>query len=173
MTRTRYTVSSNGARHGVTVDEVAGGRMRVTVDEETIELDLEQVASREYHVLLGDRSLIFLVDGDLPKLEVHHDGAVLGVDLLDERQQSRMAATGAGARRRADGKVSIKAPMPGKVVKRLVQEGEQVAAGQGVIVVEAMKMENELRTSVGGTVRSIRVAEGANVEAGECLVVIE
>jgi biotin carboxyl carrier protein len=67
----------------------------------------------------------------------------------------------------------IVAPMPGKVVKVLVQAGLQVAARQGVIVVEAMKMENELRASRAGTVSEVKVAEGSSVEAGAVLVVIE
>ena len=65
------------------------------------------------------------------------------------------------------------APMPGKVVKVLVTVGQQVTARQGVAVVEAMKMENELRAGRDGTVREILVAEGASVDAGAPLVVIE
>jgi biotin carboxyl carrier protein len=63
--------------------------------------------------------------------------------------------------------------MPGKVVKTLVGEGDAVTSGQGIIVIEAMKMENELRAAAEGTVKTICVAEGDNVEAGETLVLIE
>jgi biotin carboxyl carrier protein len=63
--------------------------------------------------------------------------------------------------------------MPGKVVKLLVKPGDAVKAGDGVIVVEAMKMENELKAPAPGTVKEIRVAEGKAVAAGEVLVVIE
>jgi biotin carboxyl carrier protein len=63
--------------------------------------------------------------------------------------------------------------MPGKVVKLLVKPGDQVAARQGVIVVEAMKMENELRSPKAGVVREVKTNEGASVEAGAVLVVIE
>ncbi len=73
----------------------------------------------------------------------------------------------------ADGPARLAAPMPGKVVKLLVAVGQAVQARQGLVVVEAMKMENELRAARDGVVREILVAEGASVEAGAPLVVIE
>jgi biotin carboxyl carrier protein len=83
-----------------------------------------------------------------------------------------------GARRRSraaevDGPSRIAAPMPGKVVKLLVEVGQSVEVRQGLVVVEAMKMENELRASRAGVIRDILVAEGTSVEAGTLLVVIE
>jgi biotin carboxyl carrier protein len=80
-----------------------------------------------------------------------------------------VAKVGGGAR----GAGRVTAPMPGKVVKVLVTVGQQVTARQGVAVVEAMKMENELRAGRDGTVRAVLVAEGASVDAGAPLVVIE
>ena len=65
------------------------------------------------------------------------------------------------------------APMPGKIVKVLVKPGDQVTARQGVVVIEAMKMENELRASRDGQVKDVHVAEGDLVEAGRLLTVIE
>lgn len=73
----------------------------------------------------------------------------------------------------SQGPHDILAPMPGKVVRILVQEGDDVEAQQSVVVVEAMKMENELTTSCAGTVKQIPVSEGASVGAGTVLVVIE
>jgi biotin carboxyl carrier protein len=63
--------------------------------------------------------------------------------------------------------------MPGKVVRLLVKAGDSVKSGDGIIVVEAMKMENELKAPAPGTVKEIRVAEGKAVSAGEVLVVLE
>jgi biotin carboxyl carrier protein len=67
----------------------------------------------------------------------------------------------------------IIAPMPGKIVRVLVQQGETVATRQGLVVVEAMKMENELRASRPGRVREVSVTEGQSVDAGTTLVVVE
>lgn len=73
----------------------------------------------------------------------------------------------------ADGVVEIKTAMPGKIVRILVEEGAEVAHGEGVIVVEAMKMQNEMKSPKDGVVKKIRVEEGVNVNAGEVLVIIE
>ena len=78
----------------------------------------------------------------------------------------RSGASGTGPQR-------VAAPMPGKIVKVLVQPGDAVEARQGLVVVEAMKMENELRAQRPGTVTDVRVQEGMSVEAGTVLVVVE
>jgi Acetyl/propionyl-CoA carboxylase, alpha subunit len=73
----------------------------------------------------------------------------------------------------AEGTVEIKTAMPGKVVRVLVKEGDQVKSGDGVIVVEAMKMQNEMKSPKDGIVKEIRFSEGETVNAGEVLVVVE
>ena len=72
----------------------------------------------------------------------------------------------------AEGRQQIVAPMPGKVVRLLVQQGDAVEAGKGLLVVEAMKMQNEIRAPKSGTVERLLVAEGQPVNAGEVLAVV-
>ena len=113
---------------------------------------------------------IAIDDRGLGDLVVHVDGSAVPVALIDPRT--------AWARREHDhagghGPRAIVAPMPGRVVKVLVKPGDEVAARQGVIVVEAMKMENELRAPRDGRVVEVRVTEGASVDAKAVLVVIE
>jgi biotin carboxyl carrier protein len=85
----------------------------------------------------------------------------------------RRTGRAADASRHEAGDQSIVAPMPGRVVRVLVAVGDEVAPRQGVVVVEAMKMENELRAPKGGRVKDISVTPGTSVEAGRVLVVIE
>jgi len=90
----------------------------------------------------------------------------------------RLASSSArAARRREDERASgtqrIVAPMPGKIVKVMVKAGDIVTARQGLVVVEAMKMENELRASSSGTVSEVLVKEGSSVEAGAILVIVD
>jgi biotin carboxyl carrier protein len=99
------------------------------------------------------------------------DVLVDGLSIPARLRTGARDATKASGGPRGAGKVT--APMPGKVVKVLVTVGQQVTARQGVAVVEAMKMENELRAGRDGTVRAILVVEGASVDAGDPLVVIE
>ena len=82
-------------------------------------------------------------------------------------------ASAADAGRHAHGEQSVVAPMPGRVVRVMVAAGDQVAARQGVVIVEAMKMENELRAPKAGRVKDVGVTPGTSVEAGRVLVVIE
>ncbi|MDQ3322573.1 MAG: biotin/lipoyl-binding protein [Acidobacteriota bacterium] len=79
----------------------------------------------------------------------------------------------AGADENAGGAAEIKTAMPGKVVRVLVEAGAGIQKGDGVLIVEAMKMQNEMKAPKDGTVKEIRVAEGATVNAGDVLAVIE
>jgi hypothetical protein len=99
--------------------------------------------------------------------QVHVGGAVVPAGLRTSAQRLRRQ----GGSDPGDGRVV--APMPGRVVKVLVAPGARVEARQGVVVVEAMKMENELRAPMAGIVREVRAVEGASVEAQAVLVVIE
>jgi biotin carboxyl carrier protein len=104
-------------------------------------------------------------------LIVHVDGRVVTASVAGARGSwARRGQDGGGG---GAGPHRITAPMPGKVVKLLVGPGDSVAAGQGVVVIEAMKMENELRSAKAGTVKDVRAAEGTSVEAGTVLVVVE
>ncbi len=90
------------------------------------------------------------------------------VEALDERTRAIRQLSGADAR--SSGPAPVVAPMPGLVVRVNVREGDQVHAGQGVVVMEAMKMENELRASTPGTVRKVLVTPGTAVEKGTILL---
>ena len=93
------------------------------------------------------------------------------IEVIDERTRHIRSLTGSGDRPR--GPAVLKAPMPGLVVRVQVEAGQTVAAGAGMVVLEAMKMENELRAGSAGTVRAVRVAPGEAVEKGQVLVEFE
>lgn len=175
--KSQLTIERDSGQETVTVEEVGPASYRVTVGDQQIALDLRRIGPNEVHVLHGleGRDLLLERSREEGTTLVHSDGSAARVTLLDERRAARAAILGAhgGGARSADGTVAIRAPMPGKVVKALVRPGESVSAGQGVIVIEAMKMENELRAPVDGRVKEIRAHEGQSVEAGEHLVFLE
>lgn len=99
------------------------------------------------------------------------DGYRFDVEALDERTRAIRELSRASAG--PAGPAPIKAPMPGLIVRINVKPGDAVEAGQGVVVMEAMKMENELRATAAGTVRSVEVVAGQAVEKGALLVALE
>lgn len=129
------------------------------------EFSLERVQPGAYSVLVGGRSFeIVFVGGS----EILVNGRALSVEVFDPRGMRGRRAAGS-----ASGRQDIASPMPGKVVRVLVAPGDAVEAGQGLIVVEAMKMQNEMKSPKAGRVAEVRAATGAAVSAGQVLVVIE
>ena len=80
---------------------------------------------------------------------------------------------GVGRRGGLEGPQKLLAPMPGKIVRVMVPAGKEVEAGQGVLVIEAMKMQNELKSPKKGIVKQLMVSEGTSVTAGEVLAIVE
>jgi len=172
-------VEIDGRRHQVGLER-AGRRWTVTIGERRFEVDAVGLANgwsllfepspgtetegsgrTSFEVTVDDRGSAGAV--------VSVNGQAMPARLVDPRASTRRGRGASG------GAVSrhVTTAMPGRVVKLLVKPGDRVTAGQGLVVVEAMKMENELRAPADAIVREITVAEGATVEAGAILIVLE
>ena len=154
----------------ITVEDLGGANYKVAIDGVEHAVDAQLVAGRLWSVLY--RGASFIVDvTPLPaeEYEVLIQGDCHKFTLMNEQRRAMIRAGGKGSA----GKAMLTSPMPGKVVKLLVNEGQEVEAGQGVIVVEAMKMENELKSAVAGKVKEIFVEEGQVVESGAKLLLVE
>jgi biotin carboxyl carrier protein len=103
--------------------------------------------------------------------DVHLDGRTVPVQIRPAGSFGRQKQAGAGAA--GSGLQRVTSPMPGKVVRILVKPGDEVKARQALAVVEAMKMENELRAARDGRVREVSVGEGQSVDAGTVLLIVE
>ena len=103
--------------------------------------------------------------------EVHVAGRSVAVEVRQAGSFGRQKKEGGSAA--GGGPQRVVAPMPGKIVRILVKAGDEVKAKQGLVVVEAMKMENELRAARDGRVREVSVKEGQSVDAGTVLLVVE
>ena len=134
------------------------------------ELMVDAVALSEgtYSLLIEGSSFDVTIHRSLSHYQVTVNGVAFEVALRDPKQLRHQ--TGAGED--LDGPASVTAPMPGKLVRLIVAEGDSVKEGQGVAVVEAMKMQNELKAPKSGTVERLCVVEGQAVNAGECLLTI-
>ena len=146
---------------------------RVTVDGVGGETDLAAVSGTPlYHVLLGGESWTVAAEPleGAGRWVLGMVGERVEVRVQDERSRATEAVSGKGQRVVAGG--TVRAPMPGLVVRIEVAEGQQVDAGAGLVVVEAMKMENELRAPRPGMVQTVHVAVGQAVEKGASLVTL-
>jgi biotin carboxyl carrier protein len=150
--------------------EVRGkdGRYVVTLDGRRLDVDLHEAGGDFVSLLIEGRSYDVGIEPREGGYTVVLADDTLHVDLAS-------AAHGAGAtpRKAAAGPARLTAPMPGKLVRLLAVPGQEVAAGQGLVVMEAMKMENELRAPRAGRVKEILVREGQAVEAGALLALVE
>jgi biotin carboxyl carrier protein len=118
-------------------------------------------------LIMGGRSYEVQVDVEDKQVSVEIDGERFQFEIDDG------GISGVGGRRDHGGKVEVKAPMPGKVVKLLVENGETVGEGQGVLLFEAMKMQNEIKSPLAGSIVSLAVKEGQAVESREPLFTVK
>jgi len=150
--------------------EVRGenGHYAVTVDGRTLEVDHQETGAHFASLIIGGRSYE-------AGLEKRPDGynVVLAEDVLYVELRGASRGQPAAVRKAEAGPARILAPMPGRLVRVLVEPGQQVSAGDGLVVIEAMKMENELRSPRAGRIAQVPVREGQAVEAAALLVVVE
>jgi 3-methylcrotonyl-CoA carboxylase alpha subunit len=135
--------------------------------KEIVTVDARGVAPDRWSILLGSRSFEAKVSREKTTYRVEIDGRIFSFDLTDPARA--MARHGSAA---VHGPGRIAAPMPGRVVRLLAEIGQEVQRGDGVVVVEAMKMENELAAPRDGVITEIAVEEGQTVEGGATLAVI-
>ena len=170
-----FEVEVNGKTRSVSVERAGGpDRFRVTVDGEVTLVDAQRSSEFGLSLLYPESShdgvRVSLAPGSAPgEMLAYLGGRTIPVVVNGRRTGRGVADTGVGAH----GEQKVTAPMPGRVVRVLVAAGDQVEARQPVVVVEAMKMENELRSPKAGRVKDVAVAPGASVEAGRVLMVIE
>jgi biotin carboxyl carrier protein len=162
----RYFVTIADSEIPIDVTAVPGGGYDVRVDDRRVDADLVEVANG-LSVRVGNRVIDLSVEGKPPVLGIVASGHRAQVVVESERQKAASAARGARSSATQDAVIS---PMPGRIVKLLVQTGHEVAAGDPVIVVEAMKMENELRAPRAGTIGKVLVAVGDRVESNATLL---
>jgi biotin carboxyl carrier protein len=144
-------------------------RWKISLDSQQVNVDAVKIDPNTLSLLLEGQSYEVRVtpspDGGLKLQSGLQEFAVEVVDPRAWRGRRHGALE-------VEGRQQIVAPMPGKVIRILVQEGDKVEAGQGLLVVEAMKMQNEIRSPKGGTIERLHVKEGQPVNAGDVLCIV-
>jgi biotin carboxyl carrier protein len=149
-----------------------GSKVFAEIDDRKYELEVSEPEPNVF--LLKNNGCVFEVSISAPKSSGEPFHARLGANEFDIKiVDPKRLRSAAADQEHGEGLAEIKTAMPGKVVRILTTVGSKVQKGDGVIVVEAMKMQNEMRSPKDGTVKEIRVSEGSTVNASEILVVIE
>jgi biotin carboxyl carrier protein len=164
----KFEVLINGTRRIVELERDTN-RWRISLDGEPADADAVEIAPNIFSVLLNGKSYeIRVTPNPSGTLTLQTGRNEFTAEVIDPRawRGRRHGAL------EAEGRQQILAPMPGKIVRVLVQAGERVQAGQGLLVVEAMKMQNEIRSPKSGTVERLLIKEGQPVNAGEVLCVV-
>jgi biotin carboxyl carrier protein len=152
--------------HDVEIERT-DGLYAVVIDGYRRMVDAQSLESDFYSLLLDGKSYEVSIAADKDAYHVRHGGFETTVRFADPARTARQAM-GVG-----EGPQKVLAVMPGKVVRVLVEEGDEVDDGQGLVVVEAMKMENEIAAPKAGKIRSVEVRPGETVESGAVLLVVE
>ncbi len=146
-----------------------GGAMQCLVGGRQVDVDVRMVQPGVLSMVVDGRQYRCVLDSTAGEEAVVIGGHRFAFSVEDPR--SLQGRRGAGAN--ADGPRALKAPMPGRVVRLLVDAGDEVAEGQAIVVIEAMKMQNELKSPKAGRVARVAVTVGDTVGAGDVLAVVE
>jgi len=165
----KYFVRIGSTEHEVVIDGVS-----VTLDGRTVRAYVEDVTGTPVTVVaIGNEVHRVIAKRGAHKGQYNLSvaGYRLSVEALDERTRTIRLMSGAG--NKPTGSANLRAPMPGLIVRVNVAPGDTVQVGQGLVVMEAMKMENELRATVAGRVRTVIATPGSAVEKGAVLLELE
>jgi biotin carboxyl carrier protein len=162
-----YVVTSGGSVFKVAIRSDGA----VEVDGNPVSVDIEELGERTFSILVVGKSYRMVIAESGDGYDVLNAGILLRVDVATERDlllRQYSAATTSGRHR-----FEVRAPMPAMVTRIEVNVGDDVVDGQGLIILDAMKMENEIRSQQAGRVKEVCVTQGKAVEKGQLLLLLE
>ncbi len=180
MVKMKFVGVAEDLEHFISVDDhdKSDGLYTVILDNKTYKVDAKTMPSEIVTALIDNKSYDLDLDekdhSNDPldgRISVRVKGRVLRLEMLEERRKKMKDAQ--NSRFVQSGICHIKSPMPGKILRYLVKEGDEVTEGQGLVVIEAMKMENEIQAPKSGLVKSIFAKEHDAVETLSLLLIIE
>jgi biotin carboxyl carrier protein len=163
----KYEAKIDGRQISIEMEE-RDGRVTAEIDQRAYDLEVVRPEPDAYLIFDGDRvfeARVWSVEPSLLRVEIGNH--TFSASIIDRKHRR------ASAEHDDEGRRHLIAPMPGKIVRILLKPGDEVKAGQGVVVVEAMKMQNEVKSPKSGQVIEVRVSEGATVNANQVLAIVE
>jgi biotin carboxyl carrier protein len=144
------------------------GGLQAFLHDQWVDIDVAKVSENVYSVIFNGQSHHAVIRDVDQRLEIIVDGISLQASVIDPKELHSYPSSSVNR----TGPSRVLAPMPGKIVRVLVVAGDLVREGQGVAVIEAMKMQNELKATKAGIVEEVNVVENQTVNAGESLIVV-
>jgi biotin carboxyl carrier protein len=161
-----YMVNVDGREFRVDVKK-EDGHFCVTLNGEEMHVEIAHEQDSQLMLIVKDRPFAIVVESDS---QILVNGVSYAVDVVDEQIKRMMKASPELEHKK---EFAVKAVMPGLVIEVNVQEGDKVTGGEGLLVIEAMKMQNEIKAARDGVVKKIEVEQGQTVNTGDILLVIE
>ena len=163
-----FEYSYDDNTYTVRIDGNSSGEYKAVIADKKYEFNASDISPNEFSILMDKKNTKAYVAESDDTIFVHIGGSIIHLKKSDS-DNSGFGGAGGGF----GAKDEISTPMPGKVVKILVGEGDRVEAGQSLVIVESMKMENPILAPVGGTIAKIDISSGQVVEAGNLAAIIE
>ena len=158
-----YSFKLDNQIYKVNIEQDESGVV-VEINGEEHPVEYSRLDDNLYSIIVNGQSLTIGTFKQGKQIQVFHNGDLYELEAISDRELSKSGGIGSG--------LEIISPMPSRVVKILKNEGEDVEAGEAVVVVEAMKMESELKALQAGKIKTVKVNEGGAVEANALLVVL-
>jgi acetyl/propionyl-CoA carboxylase alpha subunit len=160
----------SGVNQEITVEITAsGGNRKIRLGDTEISCDCVQLAEGHYSLILDGSVSDLIVNLDTDICTITSRAGTHSFRIMDRRRPKAKTGTEVGP----TGLQQVRAQMPGKIIRVLVREGEPVEYDQGLLVLEAMKMQNEIRAPKSGIVKAVAVVAGATVNTGDLLLSVE
>lgn len=163
-----YEIKIGDHFYHIAIQELEGTYV-INLDGKVYRVDLARPAPSHYSLIIDGKSYNTKVNREEASSSVWISGKTFSVEVIDEREK---ALRNRKKNHTLEGEQRVISSMPGKVISILAQVGQQVKQGEGLIIIQAMKMENELKSPKDGEVIEICIQEGKKVEGGEVLLII-
>lgn len=163
-----YEFGFGSLKHKVVLNS-KDGKTTAFIGDEEYQVDIHDVSDNRLSLLMGSRSFDVFVAREEGKIHVHIDGNSFCL-LTPQAEEGCNARPGDG---KAETRLTISAPMPGSIIKINVSEGDLVEEGQCLAIVEAMKMETDLHSTIMGRVKKVLASQGQQINAGEVIIELE
>ncbi len=165
-----YIAKLDNVEYKVDVKEIDTDKFEVVIDEKSYIVDTQLTESSVYSLIINGESFETDVDSRNGVYEIITEGDLFKIEVMDELKKKMLERRGGGA---AEGKQVIKSEMPGAIIDVKVAVGDEVKEGDVLLILEAMKMQNEIKSPKDGEVKEVFVKAGENIEADAKMVVVE